>query len=213
LSRYSYLMHPYRPRLGLAAWRQLASFSIWSWAISIAIMIRDRVDEFVIGRLLGIAQVGVYSVGAEIGLTPTYELAAPLSRACFSGFASAIRSDADIVSTYLRILASVMLVVLPIGTGLTLVAAPLVILAFGPAWSGAINVVRILGVSGVMLAHQCHRQRRVREKTKRVEAIGSVTPLTHNNKRRRRLGGETEERVKPELDRARTTANERWRKD
>ncbi len=147
-----YLMHPYRPRLGLAAWRQLASFSIWSWAISIAIMIRDRVDEFVIGRLLGIAQVGVYSVGAEIGLTPTYELAAPLSRACFSGFASAIRSDADIVSTYLRILASVMLVVLPIGTGLTLVAAPLVILAFGPAWSGATNVVRILGVSGVMLA-------------------------------------------------------------
>jgi O-antigen/teichoic acid export membrane protein len=147
-----YLMHPYRPHLGLAAWRQLAGFSIWSWAISIAIMIRDRVDDFVIGKLLGIAQVGIYSVGAEIGLAPTYELAAPLSRACFSGFASAIRGDADIVPTYLRILASVMLVVLPIGTGLTLVAAPLVILAFGPAWIAATNVVRILGVSGVMLA-------------------------------------------------------------
>jgi lipopolysaccharide exporter len=147
-----YYLHPYRPHLGLAAWRQLAAFSFWSWAISVAIMIRDRVDGFVIGRLLGVAQVGVYSVGAEIGLTPTYELAAPLGRACFPGFAAAMHHETEVASTYSRILASVILVVLPIGTGLSLVAAPVVMLAFGPAWFAATGVVRILGLSGVVLA-------------------------------------------------------------
>jgi len=147
-----YVMHPYRPRLGFAAWRQLATFSIWSWAVSVAIMIRDRLDGFVIGRMLGITQVGVYSAGAEIALLPTYELAAPLSRVCFSSFAAASREEQEIASTYLRILATVIVVSLPIATGVSMVAGPVVMLTFGPAWMGAADVVRILGFSGVMLA-------------------------------------------------------------
>ena len=147
-----YVMHPYRPRPGLRAWRRLAAFSVWSWAISIAIMVRDRVDGFVIGRSLGIAQVGLYTAGAEIALLPTHELAAPLSRACFSGFAAALRQETEIASTYARILASVILVALPIGAGVSLVAAPAVMLALGPNWSSAVPVVQILGCSGIVLA-------------------------------------------------------------
>jgi O-antigen/teichoic acid export membrane protein len=143
-----YVMHPYRPRLGLRAWRQLAGFSVWSWGIGVAIMLRDRVDGFVIGRLLGLADVGVYAVGAEFGIMPTYELAAPLSAACFSGFAAAARAGTEIASSYLRILATVSLVVLPVGAGVSLVAGPLVLLAFGPRWAEAADVVRILGAAG-----------------------------------------------------------------
>jgi lipopolysaccharide exporter len=143
-----YVMHPYRPRIGLTAWRQLAGFSVWSWGISVAIMLRDRVDGFVIGRLLGLAEVGVYSVGAEFGIMPTYELAAPLSAACFSGFAAAERSGTEISAIYLRILATVSLVVLPVGAGVSLVAGPMVLLAFGPRWAEAADVVRILGIAG-----------------------------------------------------------------
>jgi lipopolysaccharide exporter len=143
-----YVMHPFRPRIGLTAWRQLVGFSVWSWGISVAIMLRDRVDGFVIGRMLGLAEVGVYAVGAEFGIMPTYELAAPLSAACFSGFAAAARSGAEIASTYLRILATVSLIVLPVGAGVTLVAGPLVVLAFGPRWAEAADIVRILGAAG-----------------------------------------------------------------
>jgi lipopolysaccharide exporter len=147
-----YVMHPYRPRISLSAWRQLAGFSFWSWAMSFAIMIRDRVDGFVIGRSLGVAQVGVYSAGAEIALLPTYELAAPLSRVCFPGFAAAMHQETEIASTYSRILATVTLVVLPIGTGVSLVAVPVVVLTLGPTWLAAADVVRILGFSGAILA-------------------------------------------------------------
>ena len=146
-----YVMHPYRPRLGLSAWRQLAAFSFWSWAISMAIIVRDRVDSFVIGRSLGLTQVGVYTVAGEIALMPTHELASPLSRACFSGFAAATRAGADTALVCLRILGSMSFVMLPVAAGISLVAAPAVILAFGPAWAEAIVPVRILGWVGAAL--------------------------------------------------------------
>lgn len=146
-----YAMHPYRPRLGLTAWRALASFSIWSWAISIAVMIRDRVDGFVVGRVAGLTQVGVYSVGAELATLPTYELAGPLARACFPGFAEAARTGAEASAAYLRILASVSLIMLPAAAGIALVAGPVTLIALGPGWSGSADVMRVVGLPGAVL--------------------------------------------------------------
>ena len=45
---------------------------------------------------------------------------------------------------------SAVVVTLPAGVGLALVAAPLVRLAFGPGWDEAVPVLRILGVAGIM---------------------------------------------------------------
>ncbi len=49
----TYRMSPYRPRLALRSWRHLVGFSFWSWAQSMQFLVRDRVDAFVIGRLMG----------------------------------------------------------------------------------------------------------------------------------------------------------------
>jgi O-antigen/teichoic acid export membrane protein len=147
-----YVMHSFRPRLGLSAWRDLAGFSFWSWAIGIATMVRDRVDSLVIGRFLGMAQVGTYSVGAELATLPTYELAAPLARACFPGFAAAARSGTGAEASYLRILASVSLVMLPAAAGIALVAGPATVIALGQGWDGAATVMRIMGFPGSLVA-------------------------------------------------------------
>ena len=144
-----YVMHPFRPRLSLRAWRQLAAFSFWSWAIAMAVMVRDRADTFVVGRFLGLPQVGVYTVGCEIATMVTYELAAPVGRASFAGFAAESRAGQDTAASFLRILASVTLIVLPAGAGVSLVAGPLVTLLFGAAWLPAAEIVRILGFVGV----------------------------------------------------------------
>ena len=146
-----YVMHPYRPHLSLAAWHELSSFSIWSWATSVAVMVRDRVDSFVIGRILGISQVGIYSVGAELATMPTYELAGPLARACFPSFAAAVRAGLDSTAAYLRILSSAMLVLLPAAAGISLVAGPVVVIALGSSWLAAADVMRVLGGAGAAL--------------------------------------------------------------
>ena len=137
----SYIMHPYRPRLSLGHWRALAGFSFWTWAISVVQLVRDRSDQLLIGRLLGDAEVGIYSVGCENAHLPTTELVGPLGTASFAGFAAAQHTDENIGKIYLRVIGAVCLVVLPAGIGISAVATPLVRVMLGPNWGGVAPVV------------------------------------------------------------------------
>jgi lipopolysaccharide exporter len=143
----SYVMHPYRPRLSLSAWRRLAGYSGWTWLLSLAVLVRDRSDSLLLGRLMNTASVGFYAVGAEVAALPTTELIEPLGRAAFSGFAAGRQEKADIGETFLRLIGSAALLTLPAGVGLSLVAAPLVAMAFGDGWEQAVPVLRILSLS------------------------------------------------------------------
>jgi lipopolysaccharide exporter len=146
----SYVMHPFRPRLSLRAWRGLVGYSIWTWLLSLAILLRNRSDTLVLGRLTNSTSVGVYSVGAEVAFLPTSELVEPLCRASFAGFAAANREGVSITETYLRLVSFAVLITLPAGVGLALVAGTLVRLAFGPGWEGAVPVLQVLGLAGIM---------------------------------------------------------------
>ncbi len=148
-----YAMHPFRPRLRLPAWRRIAGFSVWSWLLSLGTLLNERADSFVIGRVFGLADVGIFALGAEIAALPTTELISPLSRVCFSGFAAARGGSAgpdETAATFLRVIAATTLLTLPAGIGLSMVAAPIVRLAFGPGWDAAIPVVQLLGAALVV---------------------------------------------------------------
>ena len=144
----SYRLHPYRPRLSLAAWRGLIGYSLWSWAVAMAVMVRERGTALLIGGLLGTGPVGVWSVGADLAALPTTELVEPLSRSAFSGFAAARHQGGSAGEIYLRVVAAMALLTLPAGIGASLVADPLVRLAFGPNWVAAIPLVQILAITG-----------------------------------------------------------------
>jgi O-antigen/teichoic acid export membrane protein len=53
--------------------------------------------------------------------------------------------------TYLRLIGFTALIVLPAGVGLSLVATPLVALAFGPEWLPAVPALRILAIAFTVL--------------------------------------------------------------
>ena len=78
----TYVVHPYRPRITLRAWRRLVGFSFWSWANSMTALVQGRADTIVIGGYLNPTEVGIYSIGAEVGGTRVFRAArANLSRA------------------------------------------------------------------------------------------------------------------------------------
>jgi lipopolysaccharide exporter len=143
----SYIMHTYRPRLSLTAWRGLAGYSAWTWLLSLAVLVRDRSDSLLLGRLMDPSAVGFYSIGAEVAALPTTELIEPLGRAAFSGFAAGRHQNGQVGETFLRLIGSAALLTLPAGVGLSLVAAPLVALALGHGWEQAVPVLRILSLS------------------------------------------------------------------
>jgi O-antigen/teichoic acid export membrane protein len=143
----SYISHPYRPRLSLTAWRALLGYSAWTWAISAAVVVRDRANVFMIGRTMDPTGAGIFTIAWDIASTPTQELIAPLQRAAFSGFAAARHEGENIAETYLRLVGGAALITLPIGVGLSLTAAPLVRLGFGPQWAEAVPAVHVLSIA------------------------------------------------------------------
>ena len=149
----SHWLHPYRQRLSLAAWRELSSVSVWSWAISVAATIRDRADSFVIGRMLGPSALGIYAVGVEVAALPTTEMVDPICRACMPGFAETMRGDPEagggpsaVAPAYLRIIGLMALLTVPAGIGTSLIAGPIVALVFGQAWLEAVPVMALIAL-------------------------------------------------------------------
>lgn len=145
----SYVMHPYRPRLSLVAWREIVGFSVWTWLVSMAWMVRGRGVIMIIGGMLNPTQLGIFTVGSEIATLPETELIGPLSRVCFAGFAAARRSGLSVAETYMRITSSMLVVAVPACIGISSIAAPLVYLAFGAKWLEATPIIEILAISGV----------------------------------------------------------------
>jgi len=148
----SYAMHPYRPRLSLRAWRELLGVSAWTWATSMATVARDRADALVVGRLLGPAPLGIHTVSVEVATIPATEVIAPICRACMPGFAETLRGGdmAELRASYLRIIALTALLTLPAGVGTSLVAGPLVALAFGPGWEAAAPLIAVMALAGTV---------------------------------------------------------------
>ncbi len=148
----SYVMHPYRARLSIGAWRHIIGFSTWTWIISLVVLVRDRTGSFVVGRVLGSAAVGIFSVAGEIATLPGTELVQPLCRAAWSAFAVARHTDENIAEIYLRVIGAISLLVIPASIGIVLVAEPLVYLALGVRWMSAVPLLQIMAAGGMFAA-------------------------------------------------------------
>ncbi len=146
----SYLMHPYRPRFGVAGMKHIFGFSFWEWIIGLLNMVGYRADTIIIGRMLGAGAVGVYGVGCEIASLPNSEIVAPLCRALFSGFVAQRREGNDGSNTMLRVLSILALLTFPLSVGLSLVADPIVRIGFGVEWVAAVPLIQLLGISATI---------------------------------------------------------------
>src|SRR3984957_13616569 len=142
----SYSMAPYWPRFSLRSWRYLIGFSFWTWLGTMLNQVKDRGDSIIIGRMLGTAQFGVFSVGQELGALPVTEVIEPMGRALFSGFALLHRTEESPRTLYLRAVATVMMLILPAGFGISMVADPMVRAVLGEQWLSVLPVIQVVAI-------------------------------------------------------------------
>lgn len=144
----SYGMHPYRPRLTLAAASSLLHFSKWLLAINFVNYLRERSSDWIIGRAIGPAALGTYNIGAEFAALPSTELLAPINRALLPAYSSIKDDPASMRNEYLSVLSVVVLVGIPAVVGLAATAPLLVPALLGPNWLGVVPVLMILAFTG-----------------------------------------------------------------
>jgi O-antigen/teichoic acid export membrane protein len=142
----SYIMRPFRPRLTFRSWRPLIAFSLWTWLQAMVVQVKDRADSIIIGRILGAAAFGLFSIAVEFGTLPVTELVEPLGRTLFSGFALLHRDQASPTRLYLNAIEAAVLLILPAGLGISMVADPMVRFVLGPQWLTVVPAMQIIAV-------------------------------------------------------------------
>ena len=150
----SYYAHPFRPQFSLAARRHLFAFSKWLAANNALWFLRDRSQDFVLGRAAGPAALGLFTISYEISNLPTTELVGPINRAVFPGYAKMADDLGVLAQGFLNVIGLVVVVALPAGFGIAAMSPVLVPVVLGDKWLEAIPLVSILAIFGALNAMQ-----------------------------------------------------------
>lgn len=140
----SYIVVRYVPRLSLRHVGELINFSGWLSAGQVINTINWNFDQLVIGRVLGRAPLGFYTVGNNIAVMPTREATAPITTTLFPAFSRLIGDKGRLAAAYQSAQALTTSIALPAGIGLALIARPMVSLFMGERWLPAVFLIQAL---------------------------------------------------------------------
>lgn len=140
----TYILRPELPSLSLKGFRKFISFSIWLTFSNILDNLWTTLTTLFMGRMLGPAIVGAYSVGAQLGERLDGVLVAPAERALFSGFSSIQDQPERLRHAFLQSLRLTAAVILPVCAGISLLAEPIVAVLFGANFKAAVLPVMFI---------------------------------------------------------------------
>ncbi len=163
----SYAMQPYRPRLGLRAWKDLAGFSMWMWLSSLVYIAWFRADPLVVGSQISKADLGLFVVALDIALLPTTEIMEPIGAVLFAGFAAERNAGRDPRGSAFSLAVSLMAVMAPIALVLSAASTDVVGVLLGAKWSAAAPIVAILTFT-VLFSPVCNTASQV------LTAVGKI---------------------------------------
>jgi lipopolysaccharide exporter len=148
----SYLLHPYRPRLHLelGPLNDLFEFGRWILGSSLLVYALLHLDDVVVGRVAGIAALGLYQMGYTISQLAATDLTLVANEVAFPAYAR-LQDQLDRArSGYLRMNGVVALVAFPMTAGLVVLAPEMVAVLLGPAWSPMVPALRPLALWGLI---------------------------------------------------------------
>lgn len=149
----SYLMHSYRPRFSLEAWREIFNFSKWLLLHGIFFNLKQRTDIFIIGKWLGPTTLGYYDIAKTVSELAGADMVATLKNVSFPAYAKIADDRARLRQVVIESFAVIFTIGAPIAIMTGLVSDPFVRVFLGSNWVEAIPLIKILVVYAVI--HMC----------------------------------------------------------
>jgi O-antigen/teichoic acid export membrane protein len=148
----SYLICPYRPRFYLSGYatRNLFHFGRHVFLGNLFVFLITRGDDALVGRVLGVTALGLYTVAYALSNTPATSVTQIVSRVTFPAYAR-LQSDLSALrSSYYKTLRFTALLTLPIAAGLLTLASDAVQVIYGKKWLPMVPAVQALCVFGAI---------------------------------------------------------------
>jgi PST family polysaccharide transporter len=119
-----------------------------------AMLLQQNADYLAVGRTLGSAPLGFYSMAFRLSELPHLAVADPVATVTFPGFSRMQARGEPVDDHYLQVLQLVALVTSPIGALLSATADPFTRLVYGPRWVPMIGTLAVLAVWGAVKSVQ-----------------------------------------------------------
>lgn len=145
----SYVFHPYRPSLRFerADLGQALHFGKFALVFAVASYVSNMADNVMVGRLLGTAALGNYSLAFNIASAPIVVAIFSVSAVLLPAYAEINSQDPALLdSAFTKAFKLTLLIMLAIALPLFVVADEIVILLFGARWTTAGPVLSILAL-------------------------------------------------------------------
>lgn len=146
----SYRMHPYRPHLRLTTLGEIWSFSAWMQLAMVGEFLAGRIDQIIVGGLVGTPSMGAYNVAADLATAPTNETVIPTARALFPVYATLLKDPLRLARSYLDVLSLIAIIALSTGVGVALVADDMVLVVLGSKWIATVKLIPWLAIGGAV---------------------------------------------------------------
>jgi O-antigen/teichoic acid export membrane protein len=150
-----WLVCPIRPHprnAQLSALKELLSYGRNLVGANVSLLIVSYVDIATIGRFLGPAKLGAYTIGYQTGKQPVSVVTAASNQLVFPAYAKLQDDTERFRRAYLRSLRFITIVSIPIGLGLASVSGDFVRLVYGQKWHAAAPVLTIMALMGLVLS-------------------------------------------------------------
>ena len=147
---------PIRPSPREARWATLRELSGYGRHVALANVVNyasTNARGIVVGRVLGAAALGYFSVAARMASIPVQVVGNILRRGMFPALARVADDPARFRQLWLDNVQRLALLSTPAGVGLALVAQPFVIVVLGEQWQPAIGVLQLLALNGLVTTY------------------------------------------------------------
>jgi len=147
-------MIPWRPSFEFIskAARALLRFGLPMVGVNILGVIVLNSDYVIIGRYLGAAQLGVYSIAFRIPELFVLQFCAIVAQVLFPVFSKMKDQEGALLQAFLQTARFVALITVPLGLGMALLSRPFILALFTDKWLEAVPVMQAISVYALMLS-------------------------------------------------------------
>jgi O-antigen/teichoic acid export membrane protein len=149
----SWVVIPWRPDLRQASFgvvRDLLRYGRYVSATNIVNLANNTADNVLIGRLLGVASLGIYAVAFRLADFPNTVIAHVVGRVMFPVYALLQSERERFRRAYIQNLQRIAVLALPVSVTLLVAAEPIVNGLLGSKWQAAVTPLRILAAYGLV---------------------------------------------------------------
>lgn len=149
-----FMLSGFRPRLLFdpTIARQLFDYGRYLWAFAVLSAVGGSLDRMILGRWLGAANLGVYSMAFNLSNLPATQLSRLVNRITFPSFARVQHDHAGLRRALHKTIRHVTMLSVPLAFGLLAVAHDLILTVYGEKWRAAIPIVQVLAFFGLSLS-------------------------------------------------------------